>query len=124
MGFVRWIRAGLWSFFALALLMFPTTTAAQPQINWRLSFSDDFKGTHIDERSWAVYGKDGPKGPHCWDSRNITVSGAIVTRGDGADLGSFIDDGFAVGQRIRITGTGTPIDTTVASISVDGGWSL
>ena len=62
-----------------SLRLFPTTTAAQPQINWRLSFSDDFKGTHIDERSWAVYGKDGPKGPHCWDSRNITVSGGLAT---------------------------------------------
>ena len=49
---------------------------------------------------------------------NIKVTGAVVTRGDGADLGSFIDDGFAVGQRIRITGTGTPIDTTIAAISL------
>ncbi|HEX9505850.1 MAG TPA: hypothetical protein VGA62_07565, partial [Acidimicrobiia bacterium] len=51
---------------------------------------------------------------------NIRITGSVLTRGDGADLGSFLDDGFAVGQRIRITGSGAPIDTTVASISPDG----
>src|SRR5207244_13062020 len=51
---------------------------------------------------------------------NSQIAGTVLTRGDGADLGSFIDDGFVVGQRIRITGSGAPIDTTVASISVDG----
>src|SRR4029077_9821414 len=51
---------------------------------------------------------------------NITVSGAIVTRGAGADLGSFIDDGFAIGQHVRVTIGASSVDVDVVSVSGDG----
>jgi Ca2+-binding RTX toxin-like protein len=51
---------------------------------------------------------------------NITVSGAIVTRGSGADLGSFIDDGFAMGQHVRVTIGASSVDVDVLSVSGDG----
>jgi hypothetical protein len=48
---------------------------------------------------------------------NLVTSGSTLTRGDGADLGSFIDDGFAIGQTIRVTVGGTTVDRRIVSIS-------
>jgi hypothetical protein len=36
----------------------------------------------------------------------IAIDGAVVTRANGSDLGSFLDDGFFPGYRIRISGAG------------------
>jgi beta-glucanase (GH16 family) len=46
---------------------------------WKLSFSDDFNGTSINEASWSVYGKGGPIGPFCRDDNNVVVGGGMVT---------------------------------------------
>ena len=34
----------------------------------------------------------------------------MITRANGSDLGSFLDEGFQKGQRIRLAGTGTSAD--------------
>jgi len=54
----------------------------------------------------------------------ITVSGTTITRGSDSDLGSFLDEGFAVGQFVRVTtGSGTDsdpyvtVDATVTAVT-------
>ncbi|MEE4314510.1 MAG: Calx-beta domain-containing protein [Desulfofustis sp.] len=48
-------------------------------------------------------------------------SNLTISRGEGSDLGSFIDEGFYAGQRIRIGGSdGNDGDYEVKSISTDG----
>jgi beta-glucanase (GH16 family) len=54
----------------------PPTHAAGP---WRLSFSDDFNGTQINDNAWSVYGKGGPNGDMCRDAKNVVVGGGMVT---------------------------------------------
>ena len=53
---------------------------------------------------------------------NITATGtSTISRSDGADLGSFIDDGFVVGQRLSIIVSGAAaVERTVTAISTDG----
>jgi Ca2+-binding RTX toxin-like protein len=51
---------------------------------------------------------------------NLVTSGATISRGVGADFGSFRDDGFAVGQQIRVTIGGVTVDRRISEISVDG----
>src|SRR5262249_41617491 len=41
---------------------------------------------------------------------NLTFSGGVITRANGSDLGSFLDEGFQKGQRVRLAGTGTSAD--------------
>lgn len=44
----------------------------------------------------------------------ITISGTSITRGSDSDLGSFLDEGFAAGQFVRVTtGAGTEADPYV-----------
>ncbi|HMC67647.1 MAG TPA: hypothetical protein VKJ07_00700, partial [Mycobacteriales bacterium] len=52
----------------------------------------------------------------------ITITGATVTRAGGPESGSFIGEGFAAGQLIRIGGTGTASDGDyhIASVATDG----
>jgi beta-glucanase (GH16 family) len=63
---------------ASILLLVPATSRAAG-MSWKLSFSDDFNGTQIDATSWSVYGANGPKGPHCWWDKNVTVGGGMAT---------------------------------------------
>lgn len=63
----------------LLLMSFPTTSTQAVQVSWTLSFSDNFTGNQIDSSSWSVYGRNGPKGPHCYFDKNITVGGGIAT---------------------------------------------
>ena len=49
---------------------------------------------------------------------NITVSGSTITRAAGSDLGSFVDEGFVAGMRIRIGGTGTGDDADFFVLTV------
>jgi beta-glucanase (GH16 family) len=65
--------------FVLLMAMVPTLPTRAAGISWKLKFEDHFNGTKIDESSWGVYGKNGPKGDHCWWDRNITVSGGLAT---------------------------------------------
>jgi beta-glucanase (GH16 family) len=72
---------------ALALLLALAPTApSHAAITWNLSFTDDFNGTKINETNWSVYGKNGPKGSHCWWDQNVTVSGGKATPQGGAQL--------------------------------------
>jgi beta-glucanase (GH16 family) len=64
--------------FALLLVIVPGRPGDADAV-WRLSFSDNFSGNQIDGSSWAVYGKNGPKGPHCWYDKNVTVGGGMAT---------------------------------------------
>ena len=41
---------------------------------------------------------------------NIAFTGGVITRANGSDLGSFLDEGFQKGQRIRLSGTGSSAD--------------
>jgi hypothetical protein len=61
------------------LLPLATTEPTHAAINWNLSFTDNFNGTKINEAAWSVYGKNGPKGSHCWWDQNVTVSGGRAT---------------------------------------------
>jgi beta-glucanase (GH16 family) len=63
----------------LLLLFVPTAPVRAAGITWKLSFTDEFNGSSINQASWAVYGKNGPKGSHCWWDKNITVSGGMAT---------------------------------------------
>src|SRR3989442_15234846 len=71
------LRAPL-TFLVLGLSLLPATSQAAG-LSWKLSFSEDFNGSQIDSSSWSVYGKGGPKGPHCWYDKNITVGGRLAT---------------------------------------------
>jgi hypothetical protein len=52
---------------------------------------------------------------------NLLVSGSVITRATGSELGSFASEGFAAGQLIRISGAGAANgDYTVASVSSNG----
>ncbi|MCA1841353.1 MAG: hypothetical protein LC723_13695, partial [Actinobacteria bacterium] len=54
---------------------------------------------------------------------NITISGTAsaptFTRANGSDLGSFLDEGFQLGQRIRLSGTGTSSDGDYVITNLD-----
>ncbi|MGH3369916.1 MAG: hypothetical protein ACRDPR_07925, partial [Nocardioidaceae bacterium] len=54
-------------------------------------------------------------------SGNLTFLGTTVTRANGSDLGSFVADGFLVGQRIRISGGvyGVATEHTITSVTAD-----
>jgi beta-glucanase (GH16 family) len=71
-------RPLLFGLLVLVLLSMPIT-AHGDALSWKPSFFDDFDGNRIDLTSWAVYGKNGPKGPHCWSDENVTVGGGQVT---------------------------------------------
>jgi len=51
---------------------------------------------------------------------NLVTSGATLTRGTGADLGSFLDDGFVIGQQIQVHIGTTTVTRRVTDISLDG----
>ncbi|MEO6494544.1 MAG: hypothetical protein ABIP99_17070 [Ilumatobacteraceae bacterium] len=46
---------------------------------------------------------------------NLSFAGSTVTRANGSDLGSFIDEGFVAGQRITISACGATIFTIVST---------
>ncbi|HEY9356553.1 MAG TPA: hypothetical protein VIQ52_09640, partial [Arthrobacter sp.] len=49
----------------------------------------------------------------------LTIAGTTISRANGSDLGSFIDEGFTAGQRITISGCGVTI-FTILSVVLDG----
>lgn len=63
----------------MLLMPFPASSIQAAGSSWTLSFTDQFTGGEIDSSSWSVYGRNGPKGPHCYDDRNITVGGGTAT---------------------------------------------
>ncbi|GAB3043216.1 hypothetical protein GCM10027052_26710 [Parafrigoribacterium mesophilum] len=50
---------------------------------------------------------------------NLSFAGNTISRANGSDLGSFIDEGFLAGQRIRISACG-PTMFTILSVGTDG----
>ena len=57
----------------------PARRTAVPTANsWKLSFSDNFNGHHINQNVWSLYGKAGPEPPACRDSKNVVVGGGTV----------------------------------------------
>ena len=48
---------------------------------------------------------------------DVTIAGATITRGAGSNLGSFLDEGFAPGQLIRITIGATAHDAFILSVT-------
>lgn len=46
-----------------------------------------------------------------------TVAGTTITRGAGSDLGSFVEEGFAVGQFVRVAAGVTTIDAYVTAVT-------
>ncbi|HEV8460189.1 MAG TPA: Calx-beta domain-containing protein [Gaiellaceae bacterium] len=56
----------------------------------------------------------------------VPVSGTTekITRANGSDLGSFIDEGFAKNQRIQISGTGTSADGDYIVLDLAPGYLL
>ncbi len=49
---------------------------------------------------------------------NVTISGTTITRAAGSELGSFVDEGFAAGQLIMITGAGADSNTTATAYTI------
>src|SRR5690606_22180151 len=49
----------------------------------------------------------------------LTISGSTLTRANGSDLGSFVDEGFKAGQRITISSCGGTV-FTIASVAANG----
>ncbi|HEY6030129.1 MAG TPA: hypothetical protein VIU44_06180, partial [Gaiellaceae bacterium] len=56
-------------------------------------------------------------------SGNVTVSGSgpsfTITRANGSDLGNFLNEGFQLNQRIRLSGTGTAADGDYVITNLD-----
>ena len=50
----------------------------------------------------------------------IDAAAGTITRANGSDLGSFIDEGFQKGMRIRLSGTPAPTATTWSPTSTIG----
>ncbi|WP_203230655.1 calcium-binding protein [Agromyces humi] len=50
---------------------------------------------------------------------NLSFAGSTVTRANGSDLGSFVDEGFVAGQRIRISSCGVTV-YTIVGVPADG----
>jgi hypothetical protein len=53
---------------------------------------------------------------------NVTIAGTTITLASGSELSNFLDDGFAAGQLIRVSGTGSADDAdyTIASVDPSG----
>ncbi|MEO6021102.1 MAG: calcium-binding protein [Knoellia sp.] len=73
-------------------------------------------GVPITPADYAVIGGDIPARAFLGA---LTIAGATLTRANGSDLGSFIDEGFKAGQRITLSSCGTAI-FTIASVSANG----
>jgi Ca2+-binding RTX toxin-like protein len=73
-------------------------------------------GTPVTPADYEVVGGDIParafKGA-------LAISGTTLIRANGSDLGSFVDEGFAVGQRITISGCGSAV-FSIVSVGADG----
>ena len=62
-----------------------------------------------------------PARPQQLFSGNITVALAVVRRGVGSDLGSFLDEGFVANQRLSLVIDGAAaVERTILSIAGDG----
>ena len=65
-----------------------------------------------------------PPGARTLFSGNVTISGNTITLANGSELMSFLTDGFAVGQRLVIGGTGTGDDNPCANQSCSNAYLI